>query len=160
VNGSITHYQNLVEHWSVKLAAAGQLSSEPLVNSQQYYLGGNWFGRGFPGGWISGDNALAASAELRFDQSLSLPFAKSYQLYSFMEGGITETKLSPRNLTQRVGSVGVGVRLFVNDDLQIALGIAKPISYGSPIDHDRGTTVLFSLTNAVRLCPSTHAIRC
>ncbi len=160
VNGAITHYQNLVDSWSIKLAAAGQISSGPLLSSQQYYLGGNWFGRGLPGGWISGDDAAAGSAELRYDQATNFAFAKGYQLYGFIEGGLTKTKFDQGEQIQRIVSVGVGVRLFIDDNLQIGVGIAKPILYRSPIQRDSGATVLVSLTNALRLCPSGQGLRC
>ncbi|RYF30733.1 MAG: ShlB/FhaC/HecB family hemolysin secretion/activation protein [Comamonadaceae bacterium] len=160
LSGAFTHYQNLVDRWSLKLAAAGQVASGPLLISQQYYLGGNWFGRGLPGGWISGDNAIAGSAELRFDGALNSSFAKGYQLYAFVEGGATETKLQPRDLIQSIASVGAGVRVFVNEELQLGVGISKPIVYRSPTNHDRGVTFLFSLSHALRLCPTSEGIRC
>lgn len=160
VSGALTHYQNLVGSWSFKLAAAGQLASGPLLASQQYYLGGNWFGRGLPGGWIAGDNAAAGSAELRYDQATTLAFAKGYQLYSFIEGGLTQTKFDQGEQVQRIATVGAGVRFFVDDNLQIGVGIAKPILYRSPIERDRGATVLVSLTNAIRLCPSGQGLFC
>lgn len=160
LNGSITHYQNLIDGWSLKLAAAGQVASGPLLASQQYYLGGNWFGRGFAGGWIAGDDAAAASAEIRFDQATNFAFAKGYQLYGFIEGGLTATRLDEKDLIQRIGSAGIGLRVFISDELQLGVAIAKPIAYRSPLHHDRGTTVLFSLTNAVRLCPTQELLRC
>jgi hemolysin activation/secretion protein len=160
LNGSLTHYQNLVDAWSLKLAAAGQVASGPLLVSQQYYLGGDWFGRGLPGGWISGDNALAGSAELRFDGPFSGAFAKGYQVYGFVEGGVTETRQQPRNLIQSIATVGAGVRVYVSDELQLGLGVSKPVVYRSPIDHDRGMAVMFSLTNALRFCPSAQGFRC
>lgn len=119
--------------------------------SQQYNLGGNWFGRGLPGGWISGDNAIAGSAELRYDGSFNSAFAKGYQLYAFVDGGVTETKYEPRNLVQSIASVGAGVRVFITDEWQAGVGIAKPIAYRSPVTHDRGATFLFSLSYALRI---------
>lgn len=160
LSGAFTHYQNLVDRWSLKLAAAGQVASGPLLVSQQYYLGGNWFGRGLPSGWISGDNALAGSAEVRFEGAVNSSFAKGYQLYAFVEGGATETKLQPRDLIQSIASVGAGVRIFVNDELQLGVGVSKPVIYRSPSNHDRGVTFLFSLSHALRLCPTSRGIRC
>lgn len=160
VNGSLTHYQNLIENWSLKLAAAGQIASGPLLSSQQYYLGGNWFGRGFAGGSIGGDNGAAGSAEIRFDQATNFAFAKGYQLYGFIEGGLTATKTDEKDLFQRIGSVGVGLRVFVTDELQLGIAVAKPIAYNSSLYHERGASILFSLTNAMRLCPTPNEIRC
>ncbi len=160
LNASFTHYQNLFENWSLKFSAAGQVASGPLLSSQQFYLGGLSFGRGFEGGWLAGDNAVAGSAELRFDQPLTLSFAKGYQLYGFTEGGVTRSYSQPKDLVQGLASIGVGVRLFVNDDLQFGVAVARPLTYSSPLRWGRGATVLFSLSNALRLCPGTQDLRC
>jgi hemolysin activation/secretion protein len=151
INGALTHYENFTDQWSVKLAAGGQLASGPLLTSQQYALGGLSFGRGFDAGWMSGDDAIAGSAELRFDQSLTGLFAKSYQLFSFIEGGAARYRLPGGNLDQSFMSVGAGVRLFLTEDLNLTVGIAKPLVVNSPFEPHRGARLLFSLTNAFRL---------
>jgi hemolysin activation/secretion protein len=151
INGALTHYENFTDQWSVKLAAGGQLASGPLLTSQQYALGGLSFGRGFDAGWMSGDDAIAGSAELRFDQSLTGLFAKSYQLFSFIEGGAARYRLPGGNLDQSFMSVGAGVRLFLTEDLNLTVGVAKPLVVNSPFEPHRGARLLFSLTNAFRL---------
>lgn len=151
INGSLTHYENLSENWSIKLAAGGQLASGPLLSSQQYALGGLSFGRGFDAGWISGDDAVAGSAELRYDQSLSLKFLKGYQLFTFVEGGAARTRLPGDHLDQSFASVGAGVRFFLTDDLQLSIGAAKPVMVNSPFEPKKGARLLFSLSNILRL---------
>ena len=151
INGSLTHYENFGENWSVKLAAGGQLASGPLLASQQYALGGLSFGRGFDAGWISGDEAIAGSAELRYDQSLSLKFLKGYQLFTFVEGGAARIKLPGHDLDQSFASVGAGVRLFLTDYLHLSVGIAKPVMVNSPFEPKRSARLLFSLSNILRL---------
>ncbi|TAJ33863.1 POTRA domain-containing protein [Bosea sp. (in: a-proteobacteria)] len=151
INGALTHYENLTDRWSVRLAAGGQLASGPLLTSQQYALGGLSFGRGFDAGWISGDDAIAGSAELRFDQSLTGLFAKGYQLFSFVEGGAARYRLSGGGLDQSFMSVGAGARVFLTDDLNLTVGVAKPVVVNSPFEPRRGARLLFSLSNAFRL---------
>jgi hemolysin secretion/activation protein ShlB/FhaC/HecB len=56
LNFWFTRYQTLSDAWSVKIAAAGQMASGPLFLSQQFYLGGAAFGRGYGSAEISGDN--------------------------------------------------------------------------------------------------------
>jgi hemolysin activation/secretion protein len=68
LNVYFTRYQTLSENWSAKFAMASQTASGPLFTSQQFYLGGAAFGRGYGAAEISGDNGLAGSFELRFDQ--------------------------------------------------------------------------------------------
>ncbi len=82
-----TRYQTLTDAWSVKIAAAGQIASGPLFTSQQFYLGGAAFGRGYGSAEISGDNGIAGSFELRFDQRLNFRYLTGYQLYGFVDAG-------------------------------------------------------------------------
>ena len=82
-----TRYQTLSDAWSVKIAAAGQIASGPLFTSQQFYLGGAAFGRGYGSAEISGDNGIAGSLELRFDQKLNFRYLTGYQLYGFVDAG-------------------------------------------------------------------------
>lgn len=157
---SVNHYQNLVDNWSLKLSAAGQVASGALLTSQQFYLGGQTYGRGFESGWLAGDNALAGSAELRYERASGLPFAKSYQLYAFLDGGVLRSFEQPRHLVQSLVSAGAGVRLTFDNDTQIGLAIAKPVTYSSPGRGTHGATVLFSLTSALRFCPGQGGWSC
>ena len=43
------------------------------------------FGRGYGSAEISGDNGIAGSLELRFDQKLNLQYLTGYQLYGFVD---------------------------------------------------------------------------
>ena len=70
-----TRYQTLTDAWSLKLAAAGQIGLTARCSlSQQFYLGGAAFGRGYGSAEISGDNGVAGSLELRFDQKLNFRY--------------------------------------------------------------------------------------
>ncbi|MBU3735744.1 MAG: ShlB/FhaC/HecB family hemolysin secretion/activation protein [Methylobacterium sp.] len=62
-------FQSMTRRLSLQLAAGGQITSAPLVSSEQYSLGGYPFGRGFDMSAVAGDEGLAAKAELRYDIS-------------------------------------------------------------------------------------------
>ncbi|WP_187272594.1 ShlB/FhaC/HecB family hemolysin secretion/activation protein [Methylobacterium sp. WL9] len=160
LNASFAHYQNLADAWSVKLSAGGQIASGPLLISQQYYLGGYSFGRGFEAGWLAGDNAIAGSGELRYDIPVRAGFLSAIQLYGFLEGGATETYLQPKNIVQTIASVGAGARFFVTDDLLAGVAIAKPITDTAIYRRSDGFSFLFSLTNVFRLCPNSTKWQC
>ena len=51
---------DLTDAFSLKLASAGQMASGPMYLSQQFYLGGLAFGRGYGAAEISGDNGSPA----------------------------------------------------------------------------------------------------
>ncbi len=160
LNFWFTRYQTLSDVWSLKLAAAGQTASGPLFTSQQFYLGGIAFGRGYGSAEISGDNGLAGSAELRFDQKTNLRYLSGYQIYGFVDSGVAWNDGYRLSDGLSLTSAGGGVRFFLADGLQADIGAAAPLTYRSPDNPARGARVLFSLTSALKLCPVRATTRC
>jgi hemolysin activation/secretion protein len=160
LNFWFTRYQTLSDAWSLKLAAAGQTASGPLFTSQQFYLGGIAFGRGYGSAEISGDNGLAGSAELRFDQKTNLQYLSGYQLYAFVDSGVAWNDGYRLSDGLSLTSAGGGVRFFLADGLQADIGGAVPLTYRAPDNPARGARVLFSLTSVLKLCPVRAATRC
>src|SRR5207245_713140 len=96
----------------------GQLASGRLLLSQQFYLGGLSFGGGYGSAEISGDNGIAGSFELRFDQKLNYRYWSGYQLYSFVDAGAAWNDGFGINDGLALTSAGGGVRFFLWDSLQ------------------------------------------
>ena len=159
-DGWFTRIQPLSENWSVKFAAAGQLATAPLFISQQFYLGGAAFGRGYGNAEISGDNGLAGTFELRFDQNLDARYLKGYELYSFVDTGAVWNYGFTINDGAALTSVGGGLRLFFGDDLKADVGVALPLTYAGPDNLGRSPRLLFSLSSSFHACPEHTAMRC
>ena len=160
LNFWFTRYQSLTDAWSLKLASAGQIASGPMFLSQQFYLGGLAFGRGYGTAEISGDNGVAGSLELRFDQKLNYKYWTGFQLYSFVDSGIVWWDgVRPTDGTA-LTSAGGGVRLFLGGDLQADLGVAVPLGYRAPDNWERHPRFLFTVSSALRTCPVRAATRC
>jgi hemolysin activation/secretion protein len=160
LNFWFTRYQRLSDAWSLKFASAGQWASGPLFTSQQFYLGGAAFGRGYGSAEISGDNGIAGSVELRFDQRLNWRYLSGYQLYSFVDSGAAWNDGFGISDGLSLTSAGGGIRFFLWDGLQADIGGAVPLSYRAPDNPGRGARVLFSLTSALKLCPARPTTRC
>lgn len=160
MHGALTRYQGLGGNWSLKLASSGQLSSEALLISQQFYLGGGAFGRAFQSGWLAGDNGIAGSAELRYDYRPGLSFLKNIQFFGFVEGGAVRSYAAPKDIVQSLSAVGGGVRLQLNDSVEAGITVAAPLSYHSPSRGARGATVLLSLSTVLKACPERGEWRC
>jgi hemolysin activation/secretion protein len=160
LNFWFTRYQTLSDAWSLKLAAAGQTASGPLFTSQQFYLGGIAFGRGYGSAEISGDNGLAGSAELRFGQKTNLQYLSGYQIYGFVDSGVAWNDGYRLSDGLSLTSAGGGVRFFLADGLQADIGAAAPLTYRAPDNPTRGARVLFSLTSVLKLCPVRATTRC
>ena len=155
-----TRYQTLSEAWSVKLSAAGQIASGPVFTSQQFYLGGAAFGRGYGSAEISGDNGIAGSFELRFDQKLNFKYLTGYQLYGFADAGTAWNDGFGYADGLALTSAGAGVRFFLGGDLRADIGVAVPLSYRAPDNSSRSARLLFSLSNAFKLCPERAQASC
>jgi hemolysin activation/secretion protein len=160
VNFWFTRYQTLSDAWSLKLSGAGQWASRELFTSQQFYLGGAAFGRGYGSAEISGDNGVAGSLELRFDQKLNFRYLGGYQLYGFVDSGAAWNVGYGINDGLALTSAGGGVRLFLFDDWQADIGVAAPLSYRAPDNSSRTARLLFSLSSAFKLCPARPSTRC
>jgi len=160
LNLGFTRYQTLSDAWSVRLSGAGQLASGPLFISQQFYLGGAAFGRGYGSAEISGDNAMAGSAELRFDQKLNLKYLSGYQLYGFVDAGTAWNHGYGYSDGLALTSAGLGARFFLGDDLRADIAVAAPLNYRAPDNMTRSARVLFSLSNSFRFCPERAQAQC
>jgi len=156
----LTRYQTLSDAWSVKVATAGQIASGPLFTSQQFYLGGAAFGRGYGSAEVSGDNGIAGSFELRFDQKLNFRYLSGYQLYGFFDAGAVWNDGFGIGDGLALTSAGGGVRFVLSDDLRADIGVAFPLSYRAPSNESRSARLLFSVSNALKLCAETGRAPC
>lgn len=152
-NGWFTRYQSLSDAWSIKIAGAAQIASGPLYNSQQFYLGGFAFGRGYRSAEISADNGMAGTFELRFDQTLNWAYLAGYQLYGFADAGLAWNDGYRPSEGVALTSVGAGVRFTFPNEWRADLAVAFPLSYRAPDNDARNARFLLSLSNALKLCP-------
>ena len=152
---SFSRFQKLSDVWSVKISATGQWASGPLLISQQFYLGDSAYGPGF----YSGDSGIAGYGEIRFDQTVSNDILKGFQLYGFFDKGAVWS-FNNNGQILSIASTGAGVRLFLADQWQAAIGIAVPVHAGTSANDIHDVRLLFSLSNAFKLCPSRAQMHC
>jgi hemolysin activation/secretion protein len=160
LNAWYTRYQTVTDTLSIKLAFAGQITNGPVLNWQQFYLGGLSFGRGYATGEISGDNGLGGSFELRFDGTTTWPLVERYQLYAFVEGGAVWNAGYAIGDGLQLGSAGAGIRLNLPGSLRADLGLAFPFAYRSPDNPANAVRFLLSLSNSFKLCPGSSLWAC
>jgi hemolysin activation/secretion protein len=119
-NFQLSRTQTLFYPWtgaSVALMGlvAGQWSNSILPPSEQFYLGGAQFTRGYYAGQVAGDKALAATAELQLNTGIDLSRVGlsaevTSQFYLFYDWG--EAWQNQSNvLAPRIAAAGGGVRL-------------------------------------------------
>lgn len=122
------------KRWSLRLDAAMQLSSTGLLSSQEFYIGGSRFGRAFDSGVIGGDNAAAASLELRYNLETGRKGLKAMQFYGFVDGGSVFDDGNAFMNGAFVASAGIGTRFYLDWGIDAGVELAFPIED----DHLRG----------------------
>ncbi len=121
---------------------AGQYSPNVLPPAEQFYLGGLEFNRGYYSGEVTGDKAVAATAELQLNTPVDLGrFGLSApvptQFYAFYDWGETWQNDKPA-LAVHIASVGGGVRITATRRIEIDMtGLSRlnryPAGAGSSI---------------------------
>lgn len=129
----IEREQRIMGPFSAFARVAGQISTEDLLASEEFAVGGGTFGRGYDPSEFLGDDGIGVQFELRYDADLNgltalqdLSFGP-LQLYAFMDYGHIWNSGSGSG-DDDVHSVGGGFRLTLPQQAQLSLEIAKPLT--------------------------------
>tara|TARA_R110002110_G_scaffold413827_1_gene642008 strand:- start:11251 stop:12903 length:1653 start_codon:yes stop_codon:yes gene_type:complete len=144
----LSHLHPLISKVSLLLSGTGQTSfGDSLLSSEQFGLGGTFYGRGYDPWEITGDRGLAGKAELRWDAIDQIGVVSRVQFYSFYEGGAVwlEAPLPGENKRESLTSAGFGTRLAVWDATNISLELAKPLTRDVAAEGDRDARLYFSI---------------
>jgi hemolysin activation/secretion protein len=121
---TLTHEQVLPGRWSLVGRVGGQLASGPLINNEQFAIGGAESVRGYTEAERLGDDGIDGSIELRTPQLLAGRWPKVEQSYlsMFVDGGRVRTlePLPGQTSVFSLASAGMGMRYKV-DGLYLAL---------------------------------------
>ncbi|MBP0491773.1 ShlB/FhaC/HecB family hemolysin secretion/activation protein [Pararoseomonas indoligenes] len=104
---------------------AGQWTNDVLPPSEKFYLGGNRLGRGFYTGEVTGDRAIAVSAELQVSTTVETEvFGQALRFdptaYAFYDYGKTFENLSS-DPNRHLASVGIGLRTVINERFEAGI---------------------------------------
>lgn len=147
-NFEVTHSQPLISSVALQLAGTGQTSfGDSLLSSEQFGLGGYYYGRGYDSSEITGDRGLGGKAELQWNAIPQIGFITNVQFYGFYEGGTVwlEAPLPGEDERSSLASAGVGTRLAAWNSTNLNLEVAKPLTRDVAAEGNRDARVYFSL---------------
>lgn len=137
VAGELSRNQTLFEPWNgatVSLLGlfAGQGSGDILPPAEKFYLGGNRYTRGYYVGQVSGDSAVALTAELQLTTSTEVTlFGQSYdigqQYYIFYDYGRAWQNLRT-DPDKETKSFGLGARVQLTRQIEVDVEGVRRIS--------------------------------
>lgn len=147
-NAEISRVQPLAGGLSLELAVAAQVTSDSLLASEEFGLGGSYFGRAFDPSEITGDEGVAAKAE--FYYTLPAQQFGTVEPYIYYEGGQVRQNdpLPGEPRRDSLRAAGIGVRVAFNDRLSASVEYAKPLIRDVAAEGNRDGRVFFSLSAA------------
>ena len=147
----VSRTQTLFSPWQGSTVAlmgllAGQVSHDVLPLSEEFYLGGMQYTRGYYAGQVTGDKALAATGELQLNtvldaRPLHLPADMSTQFYLFYDWGETWNNQAD-DPGVHLTSAGGGMRMQATSRVELDLeGLARFNRY--PTGSGPGVSALY-----------------
>lgn len=116
----------LGNQFSIRASGSSQLSSRPLLVSEEAGLGGGSFLRAYDYSERSGDQSAMGSLEFRYDVK-SRVSAAAPQIYAFVDGGKV-TNLQHGFGSGTLFSAGAGLRAAILPSLAASVEVAAPLS--------------------------------
>jgi hemolysin activation/secretion protein len=118
--------------------ATGQWTQSVLPPSEQFYLGGSRFTRGYYVGQVPGDKALAATAELQLNTLINLSWVGlrnevQSQFYLFYDWGEAWQNTSTQ-VGARLASAGGGVRMQITKNMEVDFEALDRLNVRPPPD--------------------------
>ncbi|MCX6970886.1 MAG: ShlB/FhaC/HecB family hemolysin secretion/activation protein [Verrucomicrobia bacterium] len=128
--GSLEHTQKLPGDFQLFAGVQGQASANPLLDTEQFSLGGLSTVRGYLESVVVGDNALCGSLELRSPSLLRwLGEGHECRVFVFLDGGVaTLNDPLPEQTSQfNLWSYGIGGTIKISDHVngEFIIGIPK-----------------------------------
>jgi hemolysin activation/secretion protein len=130
----------LTDRLRLRTSALVQASPDRLSGAEQMVLGGDEYGRGYPGSLLGGDSGYAGSAEIAWQPARKAKPGE-LELYAFVDGGKVRSKgrYAFPGYTQSLSSAGGGVRVLVRPRWSVDVGATARLTrvYGLEQPHWR-----------------------
>lgn len=132
--------QRITSDINLLLGVKGQWSSNPLLSSEEFGVGGISYGRGYDPSEIIGEDGIAGKIEVQWDAPYNLSLLEDYQLYGFYDAGRVWNEDPAGDLTikkETVTSTGIGMRASFNENTSLNMLLALPLNNTPQTQDDR-----------------------
>jgi len=148
VNASISRVQYLTDGVELQASVKGQKSAHNLLSSEEFGIGGAEYGRAYDNSEIVGEDGVAGSLEIRWDNPKEIKYVNAYQLFGFYDIGRVwdRDNTVAQNRIQSIASLGAGVRVSVTDIIDTSLEFAMPLTRNVETRNDKDTRVFMTLS--------------
>ena len=140
VEFDLTHVRPVWKDLTFLARFTGVVSPDPVVDLDQFRLGGPNSVRAYPAGEVGGDEGYFLSAELQYPVQL-LPVLVSQRVKVFFDTGTVyrqQARLLGVRETDSLSGAGVGFNAYAFRYFSIDVMLAHPVGAHSPSDSDSG----------------------
>jgi hemolysin activation/secretion protein len=130
---------------SIALGAQGQYAFDPLINGELFTFGGTQLGRGYDPGALTGDRGLGGSAELRYDQRVTMSPIQALQPYIYFDTGrVWNVHNATTNQNQNIESAGGGLRFWLVYNVVGGIEVSRTLDAVPGSDNGKRATKLLT----------------
>ena len=136
----LSHMRAVWKELSLLTRFTGVVSPDPVVDLDQFRLGGPNSVRAYPAGEVGGDQGYFLSAELQYPVNF-LPVLVNQRVKAFFDTGTVyrqQAKLLGVRETDSLSGAGVGFNAYAFRYFSIDVMLAHPVGAHSPSDSDSG----------------------
>jgi len=144
----LSHYRGIWRQLSLFARFTGVLTPDPLLDTEQFRLGGTASVRAYPSSEIAGDEGFFASGELQHPVRM-LPGMQQQRLKAFVDTGRVYRKnhnLLGVEQSESLSGVGVGFDALVFGRVTVDAMLAYPIGQHESSDDDDGVRFWTGIT--------------
>jgi len=143
---NVSAYQDLGRFVGIYAEASAQYSPDPLLASEEFYVGGPGIGRAYNYGELSGDAGIAGVVELRAGwdpQPAAISFAQGY---AFFDAAQVVNRSPAGDIRRDLSSAGVGARITLRERATFKIEVAKPLGPRPYSERNNGWRLFVSLS--------------
>lgn len=123
--------QRITRGVNLLAGAKGQLSSNALLSSEEFGVGGMNYGRGFDPSEIVGDEGIVGKLEVQWSpNNAPQGYLEDYQLFTFFDAGSVwnDDATTSKDKRNTASSAGLGVRSEFVGSLNVDFTVAFPLN--------------------------------
>lgn len=150
IEGEYQRLQRVTSKLNLLMGIKGQLANDALLSSEEFGVGGSIYGRGYDSSEILGDSGIAGKLELQLTNPVEIAHVRTYQLYSFLDGGRVWNRDATAAGDKRIDllSTGAGLRVTLPSETKMGAYVALPLNRDVEAQGDQDPRVFFNLSQS------------
>jgi hemolysin activation/secretion protein len=143
---NVSAYQDLGRYVGIYAEGSAQYSADPLLASEEFYVGGPSIGRAYNYGELSGDTGMSGVVELRVGWDPK-PAAISFaQGYAFVDAAQVVNHTPTGDIRRDLSSAGIGTRITFQERATFKVELSKPLGPRPYTEPDNGWRVFVAVS--------------